>query len=322
MTTPTTYQRAYKPQELKKLRKDHPDIDDRTIRQVFADLRSLRRSGDVAKRSTPRVSATSQLLVEIAPVDLHVGKLAWGEETGGSDWDGNIAETVYTQTITRLIERAQAHGGIERWAYPVGNDLLQTDNDLGTTTSGTQVDTDSRYIKSFRRAVSLARWTIDTMSHIAPVTVPIVPGNHDRLTAFHVGDVLAAYYHNDKRVTIDNSPTLRKRLKYGATLLGWTHGSEEKQADLPLIMATEWPREWAMTTHHEWHVAHLHKSRETRYTAGDSFNGCRVKVLPSLCAPDAWHAQHGYIGEPRACEMYLWHRSEGYYGHLSQGAIL
>ena len=85
-------------------------------------------------------------------------------------------------------------------------------------------------------------------------------------------------------------------------------------------MAQEARADWAETMHREWHLGHFHKSKETRYTAGDAFNGVRVRVLPSLCAADAWHAQMGYVGEQRAAEGYPWSFSDGYIGHFSAGA--
>jgi hypothetical protein len=254
-------------------------------------------------------------LLEISPVDLHVGKYAWGEEAG-EDYDITIAEKVFTDAINDILHRASVYP-LEKIVLVVGNDLLQTDNLAGTTTAGTYVDTDSRYIKSFRRARAINSWAIHRCAEVAPVDVQIVPGNHDSLTAFHIGEVLEAEFEADPRVQISNSARRRKYLKYGVTLLGWTHGNEEKHQDLPLIMAQECPKEWGETLHREWHIGHLHKMKETRFTAGDSFNGVRVRILPSLCAPDAWHYTRGFVKERRACEAYLWNRKSGYAGHFS-----
>jgi hypothetical protein len=280
--------------------------------QMLADIRA---EGQKRKLSEPKVRKTARHMLELAPVDLHVGKLAWGEETG-SDYDIRTAETVFCDAVSDLLERA-SNFPLEAVTLIVGNDLLQSDNEQGTTTAGTQVDTDSRYIKSFRRARAINSWAIREAVKVAPVHVVVVPGNHDSLTAFHLGEVLEAEFHGAKNVTVDNRPRRRKYRRYGVNLIGWTHGNEEKQGDLPLIMAQECPEEWALTTWREFHVGHLHKARETRFTAGDSFNGVRVRILPALCAADAWHSWKGYVGEQRACEAYLWDRERGYAGHLS-----
>ena len=280
---------------------------------VLADIRQ--EASKRPSKPSKQTPAEGGYLLEISPVDLHVGKLSWAAETG-SDYDIRIAEQVFTDAIDEILERA-SRDPIESILLVCGNDLLQTDNLAGTTTAGTFVDTDSRYVKSFRRARRLQSWAIRRCLEIAPVKVIVVPGNHDRLTAFHLGEVLEAEFAVVEGVEIDNSPTLRKYHRHGVNLLGFTHGSEERPADLPLIMAQECSKEWAETEWREFHVGHLHRAKETRYTAGDSFNGVRVRILPSLCAPDAWHSQMGYTSEKRACEAYLWHRERGYAGHLS-----
>lgn len=283
---------------------------------MLADIRAETKR-PVAK---PRTRAGGErFLLEISPVDLHVGKYAWGEETG-EDYDIEIAERVFTSAVSELLGRASGYA-IDGIVLVVGNDLLQTDSEAGTTTAGTHVDTDSRYVKSFRRARAINSWAIRKCAEIAPTRVVIVPGNHDSLTAFHVGEVLEAEFHDIKHVEVDNTPMRRKYLRYGVNLIGWTHGNEEKHNDLPLIMAQERPDDWGKALHKEWHVGHLHKAKETRYTAGDSFNGVRVRILPSLCAPDAWHSNKGYVHERRACESYLWSKERGYAGHFSANVL-
>lgn len=294
---------------------DWGEVAERLREELLEDIRAEARERPVSPRLI-QAPPTSGILREVSPVDLHVGKLAWGEETGNADYDIRIAEQVFTAAIDELIARTRPLNP-ELSVLVVGNDLLQTDNLQGTTTSGTYVDTDTRYIKSFRRARKINSWAIRRLAESSPVHVVIVPGNHDRLTAFHLGEVLEAEFKDDPNVVVDNAPTLRKYLRWGSSLLGWTHGSDEKAADLPLIMATERPLDWAESIHREWHVGHLHKAKETRYTAGDSFNGVRVRILPSLCAPDAWHVQRGYVGERRAAECYLWQKDTGYWGHYS-----
>ncbi len=99
--------------------------------------------------------------------------------------------------------------------------------------------------------------------------------------------------------------------------MGFTHGSDEKHADLPTIMAGEVPRHWADTTHREWHLGHLHKRKETRFNAGDTYGAVTVRVLPSMTGTDAWHYQKGYVKGCRAAEAYLWSYTEGYKAHFS-----
>jgi hypothetical protein len=80
----------------------------------------------------------------------------------------------------------------------------------------------------FRVGHLLAMWMIEECAKIAPVHVPVIPGNHDETAAFTMGVVLEAEFRRDKRVTFDNGPAPRKYYRYGKTLLGYAHGNNEK----------------------------------------------------------------------------------------------
>ena len=249
------------------------------------------------------------LLHVCSPADLHIGKLSWEPETG-EDFDSKIASD-YLRTATDKLMRHVDRYEVGQHLLVVGNDLLQVDNLISTTTAGTYQDTDSRYRKMFRLAVQLMRETVERLAETAPVRVLVVPGNHDQLASFHVGEVLGAIYHNHPTVSVSGQLLPRLYHRHGNTLLGFCHGNEEKHQDLPLIMAQENPKDWGVTTYREFLVGHLHKKREKAFTAGDSHNGVRVIVLPSLTGTDSWHSKRGYVGEPKASEARLYDRTDG-----------
>lgn len=305
--------------------------------QVRADLAPIAQSDwlavlreellDLVRKGAPRYAPIKRAahkgeryLYELSLADLHVGKYAWAEETGGEDYDSDIASERLRESVIGLIAKAKGFP-IERILWVVGNDLLQADNERNETTKGTRQDVDTRYKRVFRTACDLQVWAIEQLREVAPVDVIVVPGNHDQLSAFHVGMFLEAWFRRAKDVGIDNGANLRKYYCYGATLLGLTHGNEEKPADLPLIMAVEQPKLWAEAIHREWHLGHMHTRRETRYTAGDTHKGIAVRVLPSLCSTDWWHYGKGYVGGPKAAEAYLYEYRSGYTGHFSHNII-
>ena len=254
-------------------------------------------------------------MYEIAIADLHFAMYAWKEETG-LDYDTEIAEDIYLRAIDELLSLVQ-NFPIEKIALPTGNDFFHSDNSEDTTTKGTRLDVDSRWQRSFTRGHKLMIKAIDRLSVVAPVVVPMVSGNHDKERLFYLGSVLEAYYTNNDRVEIQNSPKLRKYLTYGNSLIGYTHGSNEKIDSLPLLMASEMKQEWADTDYQEWHIGHTHKKKETKYIVGDTFNGVGVRVLPSLTSADAWHYSKGYVKGRRAAEAYLWEHEQGYSAHFS-----
>lgn len=263
----------------------------------------------------PPAPADDPHMLELDFADIHLGKLAHGPEVDGNHFDSKIVTEDALDALDRLLFRAKPYD-VEQVLIPVGNDIFHTDTPEQTTTAGTRQDTDSRPALMATRVVRLAVQIIDRAATLAPVKVVIVPGNHDEQMAFMLGLVLDAWYRNTDRVTVDCTPTLRKYELYGVSLIGFTHGKDEKPRDLPLIMARERPHEWADADYHTWHIGHLHKKKETRYIAGDTFNGVEVRVLQSLSDVDFWHYRKGFVKGRRAAEAFLWSKTDGPAGQL------
>ena len=251
--------------------------------------------------------------------DLHIGMLAWGQETQGDDWDSYIGVQVAMEAIEDLIDRLQGMN-ITQIIFPVGNDLLHADNTVagkgGMTTAGTPQDVDTRYLKMFRMALQLMIRIIERLRQIAPVKVVVVPGNHDRERAAFLGEALWAWFHNDPEVDVDNGANLRKYVVAGNTLLGFTHGDGEKTENLPQLMASERKKEWAETEFRVFHTGHFHRKRRMLTVTTDTYNGVEVLTLPSLVPPDAWHAMSGYVGGGRAAEAHLYGEVSGPCGYF------
>lgn len=267
-----------------------------------------------AKKAIPprpfKVAAGSKggPLLEINISDLHIGKLAWGDETGWEHYDSGIAERLHDTAVDTILERVAAHT-FARVVLVMGNDLLHSDTKAGTTTAGTKLDMDSRWHRSYLIARQMLTRAVDRLAaHVAPVTVLAVPGNHDTLATFCLGDALACYYHKTKGVTVDNAPTMRKYLRHGRVMLMFTHGNTGKLADYPLLMATEQPEMWAATEFREAHTGDKHQLRVQEH------KGVRVRILPALCPPDAWHSEHHFVGMQRSTEAFVWHPDEGLIG--------
>jgi hypothetical protein len=252
-------------------------------------------------------------MLEISIYDVHWGKLAWGKETG-QDWDLKIVEDTYFDAGEDLLAKS-AHVNIEKILYVIGQDLFHIDNVKGATVNDTILDVDGRLPKIFMAGCMACVKMIDRMAEIAPVEIKNVPGNHDRTTSMYLAAYLAAWYRLNKRVDVDLSPKLRKYIKYGPVLLGFTHGDEEKKANLPLIMANEEKELWAATTHHEWHTGHYHKPKEMQFNSTESFVNTVVRILPSISGTDYWHYKKGFVNNQRAAEAYLWSKKTGFAGY-------
>lgn len=248
-------------------------------------------------------------LLEINIFDLHFGKLCWGLETG-DNYDTKIARKRYLEAITDIISKSKCYD-IKRIVFPIGNDFFNSDNLNNQTTAGTPQDEDVRWQKTFKEGRKLLIDGIDLLTKIAPVDVIIVQGNHDWERSFYVGDVLECWYDKNDNVSVNNDPTPRKYYKFGKCLIGYTHGNNEKIADLPLIVASEKPDLWAQTKYREIHIGHLHHKREIKFMSTQEVKGIVLRYMRSLSGTDAWHNLKGYKGAVQACEAFIWDENEG-----------
>lgn len=298
-------------------RREEVEKHDKWLReQLIEDMRKYSpKPVHIIRKS---VTGSDRFMLELAPFDHHFGKLCWAPETG-EDFDLKIASNRFDASFDDLLGRAKLYP-IEKILVTLGQDLLHVDNMMNTTTAGTPQDADGRWQKAFIRAKQAIVRNLEKCRQIAPVIVTVVPGNHDYQRSFYMGDTIESWFRNFDDVDVDNSPMKRKYVEYGATLLGISHGDEEKESDLKDLMNFEQAEAWARTRHHEWHLGHLHTRKETRYNKGDTHKGVVVRRLPSLTSTDAWHYKKGYVGNEHASEAYLWHRAKGFWGMFSHSA--
>ena len=271
------------------------------------------------------VDVTERNLLEISIFDLHMGKLAWGGETG-ENYDTKIARARFLEAINLLLKRAM-HFNISRILFPVGNDFFNSDTINNTTTKGTPQDEDLRWQKTFQVGVTLLVDAINILKQIGvPIDVVVIPGNHDFERSFYMGSFLHAWFSQDDQVYINNGASPRKYYRFGKVLLGLTHGSEEKESSLPLLMASdiESKPHWSETTYHEWHLGHRHRKKNVRYNVYDNKSvtlnedlGVVIRYLSSLTGTEEWHHKKGYVGQIKAGDAFIWNDEIGMIAHLN-----
>lgn len=289
------------------LRKNRAAIAARDLAAEF--IEKVRKYAPTKFSAPPKPSAIDRdVMLELSPVDHHFGALIWGKETGGDDYDMNAAQVCWRDSAISLLERTAPYraGTI---ALVLGHDQQNADNREGSTEAGTPQNMDSRYQKVASASQDSSVWLVDRCLSIAErVIVIIVPGNHDRLSAWHLGRYLEAWFHNCKRVEINNSPNPKKYLEFGVNMLLFTHGDKGKLEHYDKTMAAEEPEMWGRTKWREAHTGDKHHRRMIE------LQGATVRILPSLRPPDAWTSENHYVGALRAAEAYAWHKREGLMG--------
>lgn len=240
--------------------------------------------------------------VLVLPIfDAHIGKLAWGKETG-ENYDMKIASSRFRKAVLEIVSRAK-DVGFSKIIFPLGNDFFQYDNPANETTRGTRVDSDIRWKKLFKVGITLLREALDYCKVHAPVDVILVQGNHDNTMSFYAFEALRGWYDNDDRVTIDKDIRTRTYRRIGVNLIGFTHGDKEKD-NLYKIMQQEARELWGKTKYSEWIIGHYHKN----YV--DERQGVTKRVIGSFSGTDAWHYENGFIGTAKTAQGIIYNKKQ------------
>jgi hypothetical protein len=154
-------------------------------------------------------------------------------------------------------------------------------------------------------AQKLYVYLIEKLVAIADVHVIHNVSNHDYMTGWFLSQSTHAWFRNSKNITFDCDMRHRKAYVYGENLIGSTHGNGAKDSDLPLLLAQEFKKEWAMTTHRYIYTQHVHHKQAKEHI------GVTVESSRSVSATDGWHHMNGYQHAAQAMEAYLHHKSDG-----------
>lgn len=278
------------------------------------EIEELRKRAEkYSPKYAPFVSKTppskSGNMVEISIVDHHFAGLIWGKETGHGDWDLPIAQRTWNEALDALIEGTR-HTKPESILLVVGNDQLNSDNRAGTTERGTPQRNDSRYQKGYGISRDITIQGVERCLTVAKkVIVMPVPGNHDPIATWHLGDSIRIWFRNNANVEVRNEPRSRKYIQHGVNMLMFAHGNAKKKLEnYGRIMAAEEPKMWGATKWHEAHTADKHQRRLLEFEA------YAVRILPSLRPPCDWSADEMLIGAMRAAEAYAWNKDAGLIG--------
>lgn len=250
---------------------------------------------------TPRVTKvrSTEVLQALVIADPHVGKYAWGEETGWQDYDIGIAKRLLQESAGELLAEGEYRKVGKRAIFLLG-DYFHYDTPDAKTTKGTPLERDGRMEKMVEEGAAILFDIIEQSASI-PTEVVMVNGNHDTMMTVALRHILKAYFRNDPRITLNDAKTSRKYYTHGKVLLGLTHGDKGKKR-LGEIMPAEVPLLWGNSTYREWHTGHLHGEAEVQ-TVG----GVVIRTAPALCPPDGWHASEGYVGKPRGMQTFFYH---------------
>ena len=259
-------------------------------------------SGKCPKLPRPKKMVKSERCLVIPFYDVHIGKYAWKPETG-EDYDIKIVQKILDGTTKIACDRS---GPVDTVLLIIGGDFYHADGRTPQTErSGNVLDVDSRVEKVRDAAIASLYSAIAICSAIAnKVEVICIPGNHDHESMHWTARILEAFYKKEKHITIDRSPNSRRYFEYGEMLLGIDHGMN-KLGSYVSLMPCEQREAWSRTSERLWLLGHIHQQKVIQQ------HGVTVEHLESVSAADAWHAQAGYVGNPRRTVTFLLDKKYG-----------
>lgn len=258
-----------------------------------------------AEPTPPPVDVSHQLCNVYVMTDCHVGMLAWGKETG-ADWDLDIAERTIEGCFRLMVDRAPA---AKSCVIAQLGDWLHSDGlQAVTPTSGHLLDQDGRFPKVVAAAVRILRNLVAAaLAKHAHVVVLLAEGNHDLASSVWLRVMFRALYENEPRVEVIDSELPYYVHKHGGTMLAFHHGHLKANAQLPLLLASQFPTIWGATTKRYVHTGHRHHVEEKEHP------GMTVVQHPTLAARDSYAARGGWVSE-RQAQAITYHERHGRVG--------
>lgn len=228
------------------------------------------------------------LVINLA--DLHIGRSGYEKETG-EDFDLDQAESMVNNITEQFLRRYQ-NRNFKKIVLCIGNDVMNSAANGWTSSGRHQQSNCASFKEIFDKTCEIIINTIDSFKEIAPVMVVHVEGNHDRNESYMLGRLLEAYYRLDENVEVDALPSTRKYIRLGNNLIGFAHGSEEKDR-IYTLMQVEQPKNWSECPTRIWLLGHLH------HLMCKENAGVEVWTCPSPTAKDEWTAKNGFVSNRR-----------------------
>ena len=243
-------------------------------------------------------------LMEIPAIELHLGKMAWGGDTG-QDYDKDIAVDRFYDILKETVQ-IQEQENCDTALVTIGNDFFNSDTVNATTTKGTPQTNDVRWKKMFLIGLKLYTEFIETLrSRFNNIDVRLCMGNHDKMSSFYLYIALQQYFRNDDKIKFNDNYKDYQCYQFGKCAIFFGHGEGNLKKIIQSIPA-EFYKEWGSSTYRELHLGHLHKE-----VVVDDESGMITRRIGSPTGTDQWHYEERYIGATQKHQIFIWDKQRG-----------
>jgi len=219
--------------------------------------------------------------------DVHIGALMWKKETGDRDWNTKSAVNVLKNSIDFLVDASPR--AKEAIILDLGDLTEMDDFKNATPNSGNSLDVDGRYSAVVTAAMEAMVYMVDAALRKHEVVRFInISGNHDITTGHAIRAFVKAWFRENERVIVDESPMDIKYHKHGTTLLGFAHGDGLKMQHAGEVMALDCKDDFSESENRYFHFGHTHKD------AVHDGRLCRSESHRNLAPLNHWAAHKGF----------------------------
>lgn len=242
--------------------------------------------------------------------DHHLNALCWSPETGGDDWDTNIAQDVLIKAVDKLVSVA---GDSEVGALINLGDFLHANTSENKTGKGTPVDVDGRLGRVIRIVGNLFKILITRMLEThKEVWLINVRGNHDPDASLWLNEMMRLYFHDEPRVKVFDNFSKWIHFEWGETLVVLHHGDRVKTQALYEAVTRDYAEEWGRTRYRYLYHGHIHHRTVTE------LGGLHLESFGVLCPPDSFHSASGY-GSARSMSCVILDKKYGEHSRFKVG---
>lgn len=273
------------------------ELDDllERIRAAFEDMKP-------AAPVAPPETVHEDLCTVYPLMDLHLGMMAWGRETGSEDYDLSLACRDMRHAFAKVLALVPAS---KEAILILGGDTLHADDDRAETPQNKhKLDVDGRQFKVIDTAIAILSETIERLlEKHSRLTIRVLRGNHDMHSHMVLTFALAERYRNDPRVVVDKDPRDLFMKQWGRSAIFAHHGDRAKPDRMALYISDVCPF-WSETRHRHYFVGHVHHDH------AKDIGPLRYESLRAFCPPDSYAAGMGY-GPRRALQAVTFHKNDG-----------
>lgn len=220
----------------------------------------------------------------ISMPDLHFNLSSYNS-TSNNVYDVKQSKKIFNDTLMNIIYRVR-NSRFEKIYFVIGGDMLNADNNAGTTTKGTPQSNQLEIEDAIVEVTNMFFSAIESLRMLSNLEVIYIPGNHDSLTSFGIANLFRMLYKDCKDVTVDYECKSRKYKVFGKTLIMIAHDLKSKNANN--IIQAEAREFLGETNNTVVMLQHLHSEKQ------EDIFGTDVRRLPTISANSRWAYEQGY----------------------------